>query len=75
MKKNIVLCCETMDAVRIDGVIYETDDNRFTWLHAFRSGKRQQTHLIHFCPWCGKKLPFPYEEATNDRARRSRDEG
>lgn len=61
-KKNIVICCDWMDAARIDDIIYETGDTLTMYL---RTNTRQgvESHIIKFCPWCGKELPFPYEEA------------
>ena len=62
MKKNIVVCCEWMDAARMDGIIYETEDTATVYL---RTSAREGTesHIINFCPWCSKALPFPYEES------------
>ena len=62
MKKNIVVCCEAMDEVRIDACAVTTlGPDRLTYLVLWK-GTREQRSFIHFCPWCGKELPFPYKE-------------
>jgi hypothetical protein len=64
MKKNIVVCCEGMDQARIDKYIRMEDGEEpyaVLMLHNTYSGNLQRS-AFQFCPWCGKKLPFPYEE-------------
>lgn len=57
MKKNIIVCCQTMltflgrDLAWIDGI--------FTVSLPKANGG---VFDIAFCPWCGKKLPFPCAE-------------
>ena len=54
MKTKIVLCCHSMLAavaakeVFVDGALKVTPP----------AGKRD----FDFCPWCGGKLPFSFEE-------------
>ena len=57
MKKNIVVCCgEMLKALCRSGLIY---DGRF----AITNPGTATMGDYRYCPWCGAKLPFPYEGA------------
>ena len=54
MRKNIVVCCEKMlDALTEPQPCIAVVDSCDVLL---------EDEPIHFCPWCGKELPFPYDE-------------
>lgn len=61
MKKNIVVCCEKMrDRIgnqMVNGVW--PGEPAVPALQQDSGGRIEISH----CPWCGKELPFPYEEA------------
>ncbi|GAH05521.1 unnamed protein product [marine sediment metagenome] len=57
MKKNIVVCCQDMLRVLVFGRDHLIFDGRFT-IDLAASG----FPALRFCPWCGKELPFAYEE-------------
>ena len=60
MKKNIVVCCEAMQERIENHMVYGV------WPYEpavpqLRQSSGGQIKITH-CPWCGKELPFPYEE-------------
>ena len=63
MKRKIVICCQNMDNVRINGEI-ETHSNGTIYGRMTNRKDRITQYAFAFCPWCGEKLPFPYEEVN-----------
>lgn len=59
MKRNIVICCDQMlHGIAVGFVTPRLDGG----LMAVRAEKTYPV-IWEFCPWCSKKLPFPYKEA------------
>ena len=59
MKRDIVICCEAM--LHSIAVGFSTPEI----LKGLAAERREQTFLtpLVFCPWCGRRLPFPHKEA------------
>lgn len=72
MKKNIVICCEAMLKAIANRDVVPT----WNWhgvgpiaseLSIGVSIRERSGNAIKRCPWCGKPLPFPYEEDEKTR--------
>jgi hypothetical protein len=57
MKKNIIICCESMMTALVHGVVQLGTGAEVTLTNLGR-----WAYITH-CPWCGKVLPLPSEES------------
>lgn len=63
MKKNIVICCETMlKAIANRDVALTWKWDASSELSIGVSIRERSGNAMKHCPWCGKYLPFPYGE-------------
>ncbi|HUW95971.1 MAG TPA: hypothetical protein VMW58_09290 [Anaerolineae bacterium] len=64
MKENIVVCCEDMFRAFGRGLRYQDHVDSFGEVHRGVSLEASPPGpQFEYCPFCGKELPFPYEEA------------